>query len=91
LRQQGLEKVATADAKLTPLRRAWGRQLLEAWGPLEARVAPYDAQVAQVAQAHPGWQRYAMPLRAKMGASVPPGSGWSPDNPALVGRRAGWA
>ena len=52
-----LEKLATEDAKLTPLSLELFRQLLEELGTLEARVATYDAQLAQVAQAHPVCQR----------------------------------
>jgi transposase len=56
-RQHVLEKLATEDAKLTPLSLELFRQLLEELGTLEARVATYDAQLAQVAQAHPVCQR----------------------------------
>jgi transposase len=52
-----LEKLATEDAKLTPLSQELFRQLLEELGTLEARVATYDAQLAQVAQTHPVCQR----------------------------------
>jgi len=57
LRQHVLEKWATEDAKLTPLSLELCRQLLEELGTLEARVATYDAQLAQVAQAPPVCQR----------------------------------
>ena len=52
-----LEKLATEDAKLTPLSQALCRQLREELGTLAARVAPYDAPLAQVAQTHPVCQR----------------------------------
>ena len=52
-----LEKLATDDAKLTPQSLRLFPQLLEELGALEARVATYDAQLAQVAQRHPVCQR----------------------------------
>ena len=52
-----LEQWATEDATLTPHSLALCQQLLEALATLEARVAPYDAPLAQVAQTHPGCQR----------------------------------
>jgi transposase len=50
-------KLATEDATLTPQSLGLFRQLLEELGALEARVATYDAQLAQVAQTHPVCQR----------------------------------
>jgi transposase len=52
-----LAKLATEDAKLTPQSLGLFRQLLEELDALEARVATYDAQLAQVAQTHPVCQR----------------------------------
>jgi transposase len=52
-----LEKLATEDAQLTPHSLGLFRQLLEELDALEARVATYDAQLAQVAQTHPVCQR----------------------------------
>src|SRR5918999_5195751 len=52
-----LAKLATEDAKLTPHSLGLFRQLLEELDALEARVATYDAQLAQVAQTHPVCQR----------------------------------
>src|SRR5947209_7130834 len=57
LRQHVLEKLTTEDAKLTPHSLELFRQLLEELAALEARVATYDAQLAQVAQTHPVCQR----------------------------------
>jgi len=51
------EKVATEDTKLTAHSRALFQQLLEELATLDARVALYDTQLAQVAQAHPVCQR----------------------------------
>ena len=51
------EKVATEDMKLTAHSRALFQQLLEELATLDARVALYDTQLAQVAQAHPVCQR----------------------------------
>jgi transposase len=58
-RKHALEKLATAEAKanLTPHSLALFQQLLEELGMLDARVATYDAQLAQVAQTHPVCQR----------------------------------
>jgi transposase len=56
-RQHGLEKLATADAKLTPFSRELCQQLLEEWDALATHGATYDAQLAQVTQIHPVWQR----------------------------------
>jgi len=56
-RKHVLEKWATEDAKLTPHSLALFQQLLEELATLEARVATYDAQLAQVAQTHPVCQR----------------------------------
>jgi len=56
-RKHVLEKLATEDAKLTPHSLALFQQLLEELATLEARVATYDAQLAQVAQTHPVCQR----------------------------------
>jgi transposase len=56
-RKHVLERLATQDAKLTPLSLALFQQLLEELGVLDARVATYDAQLAQVAQTHPVCQR----------------------------------
>jgi transposase len=56
-RQHVLEKLTTEDAKLTPHSLELFRQLLEELAALEARVATYDAQLAQVAQTHPVCQR----------------------------------
>jgi transposase len=56
-RQHVLKKLATEDAKLTPLSRELFQRLLEELGALEARVATYDAQLTQVAQTHPVCQR----------------------------------
>jgi len=56
-RKHVLEKLATEADKLTT--PSWGlfQQLLEELTALEARVATYDAQLAQVAQTHPVCQR----------------------------------
>jgi transposase len=51
------EKVATEETKLTAHSRALFQQLLEELAALDARIATYDAQWAQVAQAHPVCQR----------------------------------
>jgi len=56
-RQHVLAKLATEDAKLTPLSRELFQQLLEELGALDARIAAYDVQLAQVAQTHPVCQR----------------------------------
>jgi transposase len=56
-RKHVLEKLATEEAKLTPHSLALFQQLLEELAALEARVATYDAQLAQVAQTHPVCQR----------------------------------
>jgi transposase len=57
-RKHVLEKLATEAAKLTPHSLALFQQLLEELAAaLEARVATYDAQLAQVAQTHPVCQR----------------------------------
>lgn len=56
-RQHVLEKLATEDAKLTPLSRELFQQLLEELGARDARIAAYDVQLAQVAQTHPVCQR----------------------------------
>jgi transposase len=55
------EKVATEETKLTAHSRALFQQLLEEVATLDARVALYDTQWAQVAQAHPVCQRL-MPI-----------------------------
>src|SRR5499427_9003179 len=56
-RKHVLEKLATEADKLTT--PSWGlfQQLLEELTALEARVATYNAQLAQVAQTHPVCQR----------------------------------
>src|SRR5262249_16802240 len=51
------EKVATEETKLTAHSRALFQQLLEELATLDARVALYDTQLAQVAQAPPVCQR----------------------------------
>jgi transposase len=51
------EKLTTEDTKLTPHSLALFQQLLEELAALEARVATYDMQLAQVAQTHPVCQR----------------------------------
>jgi len=56
-RKHVLEKLTTEAAKLTPHSLELFRQLLEELAALESRVAPYDAQLAQVAQMHPVCQR----------------------------------
>jgi transposase len=56
-RKHVLEKLATEAAKLTPHSLALFQQLLEELTALEARVATYDTQLAQVAQTHPVCQR----------------------------------
>jgi transposase len=56
-RKHGLEQCATEAAKLPPHSLALFQQLLEELAALEARVAPSDAQLAQVAQTHPVCQR----------------------------------
>jgi transposase len=58
-RKHVLEKLATDDTKsqLTPHSLRLFQQLLEELAALEARVATYDAQLAQVAQTHPVCQR----------------------------------
>jgi len=56
-RQHVLEQLTTEDAKLTPHSLGLFRQLLEELDALEARVATYEAQLAQVAQTHPVCQR----------------------------------
>jgi transposase len=49
--------LATEETKLTAHSRALFQQLLEELAALDARIATYDAQLAQVAQAHPVCQR----------------------------------
>lgn len=56
-RRHVLEQLTTEDAKLTPHSLALFRQLLEELDALDARVATYDAQLAQGAQTHPVCQR----------------------------------
>src|SRR5205085_6758418 len=56
-RQHVLEKLTTEDAKLTPHSLELFRQLLEELAALDARVAPYEAQLAQGEQPHPVRQR----------------------------------
>src|SRR5215208_4414044 len=56
-RKHVLEKLTTEAAKLTPHSLELFRQLLEELAALESRVAPYDAQLAQVAQMPPVCQR----------------------------------
>src|SRR5215831_13368856 len=56
-RTHGLEKLATEAAKLNQHSLALFQQLLEELAALDARVATYDAQLAQVAQTHPVYQR----------------------------------
>jgi transposase len=58
-RKHALEKLATEEAKanLTPHSLALFQQLLEELAALDARVATYDAKLAQVAQTHPVCQR----------------------------------
>src|SRR5262245_24632046 len=51
------EKLATEETKLTPHSLGLFQQLLEELAALEARVATYDRQLAQVAQTHPVCQR----------------------------------
>ena len=57
LRKHVLEKLTTEAAKLTAPGRELCQQLLEELTALEARVATYDAQLAQVAPTHPVCQR----------------------------------
>jgi len=52
-----LEQLAREVTKLTPSGLALFQQLLEELAALDARVATYDAQLAQVAQTHPVCQR----------------------------------
>src|SRR5207248_4642390 len=56
-RKHVLEKLASEETKLTPASLELFRQLLEELAALDARVATYDAQLAQVAQTHPVCQR----------------------------------
>jgi transposase len=56
-RKHVLETLVTAKAKLTPQSLALFQQLLEELAALDARVATYDTQLAQVAQTHPVCQR----------------------------------
>jgi transposase len=58
-RKHALERLATEEAKanLTPHSLALFQQLLEELATLDARVATYDTQLAQVAQTHPVCQR----------------------------------
>jgi transposase len=56
-RQHALAKLATDATKLSAAGLALFQQLLEELAALDARVATYDAQLAQVAQTHPVCQR----------------------------------
>ena len=56
-RQHVLEKLATEAPKLTASGLALFQQLLEELAAMDARVATYNAQLAQVAQTHPVCQR----------------------------------
>jgi transposase len=51
------EKLANEATKLTPSSQELFQQLLEELAALDARIATYDAQLAQVAQTHPVCQR----------------------------------
>jgi transposase len=56
-RKHVLEKLANEATKLTPSSQELFQQLLEELAALDARIAAYDAQLAQVAQTHPVCQR----------------------------------
>jgi transposase len=56
-RKHTLEKLVTEATKLSASGLALFQQLLEELAALDARVATYDAQLAQVAQQHPVCQR----------------------------------
>jgi transposase len=56
-RKHALEKLVTEATKLSASGLALFQQLLEELAALDARVATYDAQLAQVAQQHPVCQR----------------------------------
>jgi transposase len=56
-RKHVLEKLTSEETKLTPSSRELFQHLLEELAALDARVATYEARLAQVAQTHPVCQR----------------------------------
>jgi transposase len=71
LRTHVLEKLASAASTLIPLSRALCQQWLEALAALDARVATYAVQRAQVAQTQPVWQRLMrIPSRGALTATA---------------------